>query len=425
MKVLVLGAGVVGTACAYYLCKAGHEVVVVDRQSGPALETSFGNAGGVCPGFAGPWAAPGMPLKVVRWLFESHAPLALRPQLDVQQWKWLAAFVGNCTAERFAINKARMQRIAHYSKACLVALREETGISYDNGNGGVLQIFQTEEELDGASRASKILESFNVRHRIVSAAESMAIEPALGKASVSLTGGLHLPDDETGDCHLFTTRLARRLSERGVTFQFDTTIRAILTERGAVTGVSTDRGVLRADRYVVAVATDAPALLRPIGIDVPIYPVKGYAVTAEIINESDAPRSSVMDEHSKVMVTRLGHRIRAAGIAEIGGYDRSAAPRQAASVLRAAKALFPEAADYGRVAYWAGLRPMTPDGPPYLGTTSLTNLLLNIGQGSNGWTQACGCGRIVADILDGRVPDIDLGGLTMDSRGSVASGLTR
>jgi D-amino-acid dehydrogenase len=425
MKVLVLGAGVIGTACAYYLCKAGHEVVVVDRQPGPALETSFGNAGGVCPGFAGPWAAPGMPLKVVRWLFESHAPLALRPQLDVQQWKWLAAFVGNCTAERFAINKARMQRIAHYSKACLVALREETGISYDNGNGGVLQIFQTEEELDGASRASKILESFNVRHRIVSAAESMAIEPGLTKASVSLTGGLHLPDDETGDCHLFTTRLARRLSERGVTFQFDTTIRAILTERDAVTGVSTDRGVLRADRYVVAVATDAPALLRPIGIDVPVYPVKGYAVTAEIINESEAPRSSVMDEHSKVMVTRLGHRIRTAGIAEIGGYDRSAAPRQAASVLRAAKALFPEAADYGRVAYWAGLRPMTPDGPPYLGTTSLTNLLLNIGQGSNGWTQACGCGRIVADILDGRVPDIDLGGLTMDSRGSVASGLTR
>jgi D-amino-acid dehydrogenase len=425
MKVLVLGAGVVGTACAYYLCKAGHEVVVVDRQPGPALETSFGNAGGVCPGFAGPWAAPGMPLKVVRWLFESHAPLALRPQLDVQQWKWLAAFVGNCTAERFAINKARMQRIAHYSKACLVALREETGISYDNGNGGVLQIFRTEEELDGAERASKILESFNVRHRIVSAAESMAIEPALAKASVSLTGGLHLPDDETGDCHLFTTRLARLLSERGVAFQFDTTIRAILTERGAVTGVSTDRGVLRADSYVVAVATDAPLLLRPIGIDVPVYPVKGYAVTAEIINESAAPRSSVMDEHSKVMATRLGHRIRAAGIAEIGGYDRSAAPRQAASVLRAVKALFPEAADYGRVAYWAGLRPMTPDGPPYLGTTSLTNLLLNIGQGSNGWTQACGCGRIVADILDGRVPDIDLGGLTMDSCSSVASGLRR
>ncbi len=367
MKVLVLGAGVIGTACAYYLSKAGHEVTVVDRQPGPALETSFGNAGGVCPGFAGPWAAPGMPLKVVRWLFESHAPLMLRPQLDVQQWKWLAAFVANCTAERFAINKARMQRIAHYSKACLVALREETGIVYDNGSGGVLQIFQTQEELDGAARAAKVLESFNVKHRIVSAAEAIAIEPALAKASISPVGGLHLPDDETGDCHLFTTRLARLLVERGVTFQFGTTIRAILIESGAVTGVDTDRGLLKSDSYVVALANEAPALLRPIGIDVPIYPAKGYAVTVDITNESSAPRSSVMDEHSKVMVTRLGDRIRAAGIAEIGGYDRSVMPHQAASVLHAVNALFPQAADYGRVAYWAGLRPMTPDGPPYLG----------------------------------------------------------
>jgi D-amino-acid dehydrogenase len=416
MKVLVLGAGVIGTACAYYLCKAGHEVTVVDRQPGPALETSFGNAGGVCPGFAGPWAAPGIPSKVVRWLFERHAPLILRPQLDVQQWKWLAAFVGNCTAERFAVNKARMQRIAHYSKACLVALREETGISYDNGSGGVLQIFQTEQELDGAARAAKVLVSFNVRHRIVSAIESIAIEPALANTSVSMVGGLHLPDDETGDCHLFTTRLARLLSERGVTFLFNTAVRAMLTERGAVSGVDTNRGLLRADSYVMALANDAPALLRPIGIDVPVYPAKGYAVTVDIADEGAAPRSSVMDEHSKVMVTRLGDRIRAAGLAEIGGYDRSVAPHQAASVLGAVKALFPEAADYERVAYWAGLRPMTPDGPPYLGPTSLANLLLNVGQGSNGWTQACGCGRIIADIMDGRVPDIDLGGLTIDGR---------
>jgi D-amino-acid dehydrogenase len=421
MKVLVLGAGVIGTACAYYLCKAGHEVTVVDRQPGPALETSFGNAGGVCPGFAGPWAAPGMPLKVVRWLFEKHAPLVLRPQFDLQQWKWLAAFVANCSAERFAINKARMQRIAHYSKACLVALREETGIVYDNGSGGVLQVFRTEEELEGAALAAKVLQSFNVRHRIVSAAESIAIEPALATASVSLTGGLHLPDDETGDCHLFTTRLAGLLAERGVTFQFGTTIRAIRTDGGTVTGVDTDHGLLRADSYVVALANDAPALLRPLGIDIPVYPAKGYALTAEISNESRAPRSSVMDEHSKVMVTRLGNRVRAAGIAEIGGYDRSVAPHQAASVLHAVKTLFPEAADYGRVVYWAGLRPMTPDGPPYLGATPLRNLLLNIGQGSNGWTQACGCGRIVADILDRRVPDIDLNGLTVASRGSASS----
>ncbi len=343
-------------------------------------------------------------------------------QLDVQQWKWLASFVANCTVERFAINKARMQRIAHYSKACLVALREETGIRYDNGSGGVLQIFQTQEELDGAARCKRF---WNVQRQASHrrAAEAIAIEPALAKASISPVGGLHLPDDETGDCHLFTTRLARLLVERGVAFQFGTTIRAILIESGAVTGVDTDRGLLKADSYVVALANEAPALLRPIGIDVPIYPAKGYAVTVDIINESSAPRSSVMDEHSKVMVTRLGDRIRAAGIAEIGGYDRSVTPHQAASVLHAVNALFPQAADYGRVAYWAGLRPMTPDGPPYLGATPLRNLLLNIGQGSNGWTQACGCGRIIADLVDRRAPDIDLAGLTMYRGDSVSSGL--
>jgi D-amino-acid dehydrogenase len=362
-----------------------------------------------------------MPLKVVRWLFKNQAPLMLRPQFDIQQWKWLASFVANCTAERFAINKARMQRIAHYSKACLVALREETGISYDNGSGGVLQIFQTEQELDGAGRAARLLESFNVRHRIVSAADAIAIEPALAKAAGSLTGALHLPDDETGDCHLFTTRLASLLLERGVTFRFDTVIRSIRAVSGNVLGVDTDHGLLQADRYVVALVNDAPALLRPLGIDIPVYPVKGYAVTAAITQESGAPRSSVMDEHSKVMVTRLGDRIRAAGVAEVGGYDRTVAPHRAAGVLQTVKALFPEAADYGRVAYWAGLRPMTPDGPPYLGATPLPNLLLNVGQGSNGWTQACGCGRIVADIVDRRVPDIDLSGLTLARRDSVSS----
>jgi D-amino-acid dehydrogenase len=416
MKILVLGAGVIGTACAHYLSKAGHEVTVIDRQPGPARETSFGNAGGVCPGFAGPWAAPGMPFKVARWLFAAHPPLVLRPQFDLQQWKWLASFVANCSPGKFAVNKARMQRIAHYSKACLVALRDETGIAYDNGTGGVLQVFQTAEELDGAARAAKVLASFNVSHRIVSPAEAIAIEPALSDASVALSGGLHLPDDETGDCHLFTTRLAQRLGETGVTFRFDTTIRALHTEGDAISGIETDRGVLQADRYVVALANDAPSLLRPLGIDLPIYPVKGYAITAEVSDTAMAPRSSVMDEHSKVMVTRLGNRVRAAGVAEIAGYDRRVAPDKAAGVMQTVEALFPRAADYSKVTYWAGLRPMTPDGAPYLGATKFNNLILNLGQGSNGWTQACGCGQIVADLIDRRAPAIDLDGLTLLGR---------
>lgn len=416
MKILVLGAGVIGTTCAHYLARDGHEVTVVDRQAGAALETSFANAGGVCPGFAGPWAAPGMPLKVLRWLFAGDAPLVLRPRLDRAQWRWLARFVGNCTAERFAHNKARMQRIAHYSKACLVALREESGIDYDHGGGGVLQIFRTEEEVEGGRRAAKVLESFDVAHRLVGPREVLAIEPALGVGMAKLAGGLHLPADETGDCYLFTTRLAERLKGQGVAFRYGTTVKGLMTGAGSVKGVVTDQGVLNADSYVVALANDAPALLKPLGIELPIYPVKGYAITLEKARVEHSPRSSVMDEHAKVMVTRLGSRLRAAGVAEIAGYDRSVSTRKAAGVLEAVRALFPLAGDYTGISYWSGLRPMTPDGPPYLGHTPFANLLLNVGQGSNGWTQACGCGRIIADLVSGRRPDINLDGMTLDGR---------
>jgi len=413
MKVLVLGAGVIGTTCAHYLSKAGHEVTVVDRQPGAGLETSFANAGGVCPSFAGPWAAPSMPLKVARWLFARHAPLMLRPRLDLNQWRWLAAFLRNCSAERFAHNKARMQRIAHYSKACLVALRQETGIAYDHGSGGVLQIFQTDEELEGGGRAAKVLTSFNVPHRLIDAREARRIESGLSDA-VPLAGALHLPADETGDCHLFTQKLAGRLRGRGVTFQFDTLIERLVVESDKLTGVATSRGMLSADVTIVALASEAPLLLRPLGIALPVYPVKGYAVTLPVAREEAAPRSSVMDEHSKVMITRLGSRLRAAGVAEVAGYDRTVAQDQCAAVERIARTLFPAAAAEARAEYWAGLRPMTPDGPPYLGRTPIDGLILNVGQGSNGWTQACGCGQIVADIVSGRTPEIDLDGFGFD-----------
>ncbi len=416
MKVLVLGAGVVGVTCAYYLSRDGHDVTVVDRQPGAALDTSFGNAGGICPGFAGPWAAPGMPSKVLRWLFRRQAPLVLRPRLDAAQWRWLVDFVRNCTAERFTRNKARMQRVAHYSKACLVKLHDETRIDYDHGTGGVLQIFRTEDEFESAHRAAKVLEQFEVQHRLVAREEVLKIEPALKSGNVTLSGGLHLPTDETGDCYLFTTRLAARMQAAGVTFRFATQVKAIATEGGRVSGIVSDRGVLTADRYVIAVANDAPALLKPLGIHLPIYPVKGYAITLEAVKPEFAPRSSVMDEHSKVMVTRLGTRLRAAGVAEIGGYDRSVNAANAAGVRDAARELFPLAGDYANVSYWAGLRPMTPDGAPYLGATPFDNLFLNLGQGSNGWTQACGGGRIVADLIGGREAEIDLDGLTLATR---------
>jgi len=417
MRVMVLGAGVIGTSCAYYLARAGHEVVVVDRQRGPALETSFANAGGICPGFAGPWAAPGLPLKVARWLFTRDAPVVLLPRLDPYQWRWLARFLRNCSAERFARNKARMQRIAHYSKACLTELITDTGIAFDHGEGGVLQLFRTEEELAGAEKSARVLTEFGIAHRVIDAQEVLTIEPALRNAAVKLAGGLHLPGDETGDCHKFTAALAELLRQRGVMFMFDTTVKRLLLEGTRVAGAATDRGTLEADAYLVALGSEAARILRPLGIDLPIHPVKGYSLTIDLDGSVPAPRSSVMDEHYKVMITRLGTRLRVAGIAEIGGFDVSIRPSGPATVLRSLRELFPQAASApgaSAAKAWAGLRPMTPDGPPYLGATRFANLFVNVGQGSNGWTQACGCGRVVADIVSGRGPDIDLEGFGVD-----------
>jgi D-amino-acid dehydrogenase len=410
--VLVLGAGVIGTTSAYYLARAGHEVTVVERQSGPALETSFANAGGICPGFAGPWAAPGMPGKIARWLFARHAPVALRPQLDPYQWRWLALFLKNCGAERFARNKARMQRIAHYSKACLTELRAETGLAFDHGSGGVLQLFRTEEELAGAAKATRVLEQFGVAHCLLDGKGVLAVEPALCNAAVTFAGGLHLSEDETGDCHKFTAALAELARPCGVTFRYDTRVTALRLDGSRITGVTTSAGRLDADAYVIALGSEAAAMLRSVGIDLPIYPVKGYSFTAELDADTLAPRSSVMDEHYKVMITRMGKRVRAAGVAEIGGYDLSIRRSGPETVLASLRELFPQIIPTAKP--WAGLRPMTPDGPPYLGATPINNLYVNVGQGSNGWTQACGCGRIVADIVSGRRPEIDMEGFGVD-----------
>jgi D-amino-acid dehydrogenase len=407
MRVAVLGAGVVGVTTAWYLTKQGHEVTLIERNDGPALETSFGNAGGVCPGFAGPWAAPGMPFKAFKWLFRSQAPLKWRPRAELHQWRWLAAFVRNCTPEAFAQNKARMQRMAHYSKACLVALREETGIAYDHATKGVLQVFATDDEMEGGGRAARVLQELGIPHRLVDAARMREIEPGLARSNVRLLGGLHLPDDETGDCHLFSVRLAELLRERGCEMRFGVSVTALARQGDRISHVETSAGPVVADAYVVATGPHARQLLRPLGIDVPVYPVKGYSMTCEITDADAAPRSSVMDEHSKVMATRLGSRLRAAGVAEIAGFD-DRIPDEAATALRdRVEALFPGAADYPSARFWCGFRPMTPDGPARLGQAGPRNLFLNVGHGSNGWTQACGTGRVVADLVSGRTPEIE------------------
>lgn len=402
MRILVIGAGVVGVTSAWYLTRDGHQVTVVESREGVGLETSFGNAGGVCPGFAGPWAAPGMPLKALKWMAKESAPLKVRARLDPAQWTWLARFVGNCTPERFAANKARMQTIAHFSKACLVALREETDIAYDHGTGGVLQIFATDEEAEGGAQSAGVLDTLGIEHQLLSPQEALAVEPALARSRETITGALRLPTDEVGDCHLFCKELAARAEAEGCHFLFDTPASSIVRIGNRVAGVETCNGRIDADAVVVATGPWASTLLAPLGIRVPIYPVKGYSLTCAITDTEAAPRSSVMDEHSKIMITRLGGRLRAAGVAELAGFD-PAMPVAALDGLRdRVAALFPDAADYATAGYWHGFRPMTPDGPSRVEKTRYGNLFLNVGHGSNGWTQACGTGRVLADIIAGR-----------------------
>lgn len=408
MRIIIVGAGVIGVTSAWYLTRAGHEVTVLERNSTVARETSFGNAGGVCPGFAGPWAAPGMPQKALKWMFQAQAPLKFRPRADVRQWIWLASFLRNCTAARFADNKSRMQRMAHYSKACLVALRQETGIRYDHGTGGVLQIFATQAEAEHGAAGARVLTKLGIEHRLLTRDEALEIEPGLAASDAPLTGGVHLLTDEVGDCHLFSQELAKLAQQEGCHFLFDQTVTALVPSNGKVTGVLTQSGLLEADAVVLATGPHAAALLKPLGIALPVYPVKGYSMTCDITDPALAPRSSVMDEHSKVMITRLGTRLRAAGVAEIAGFDKNPRPATLEALRARVTRLFPGAADYSQPTYWHGFRPMTPDGVARIGPTAYKNLYLNTGHGSNGWTQACGASRVLADMIDGRTPEIQV-----------------
>ena len=413
MKVLVLGAGVVGVATAHYLAEDGHEVTVVDRQNGPALETSAGNAGNVCPSYATPWAAPGMRGKALKWLFERDAPLEVHWRADAGQLGWMAAWLRNCSRRRFERNKQRMQRLSRYSLECLRALRTSTGIRYDETTQGILQLLRTNHELAAAVENTRILEAAGIPHKVLGPKGCIDVEPGLAHARVQFAGGLHLPADETGDCQLFTQALADHAGGRGVRYRFGTIADDLRIEGGRVKSVATSSGALSADRYVVALGWGAVRLLAPLGIRLPIQPVKGYSLTLPITRPDRAPRASVMDEHTKIAITRLGERVRAAGTAELGARLNDAPPERARKLVSCLKQLFPEAADFDRPQYWAGLRPMTPDGPPILGRTSVPNLFLNVGHGSQGWSMACGSGRIVADLVSGREPPIDLDGLTL------------
>ena len=413
VKVVVLGGGVIGVTTAYYLADAGHEVTVVDRQPGPALETSFANAGEVSPGYASPWAGPGVPIKAIKWLLMKHGPLVIRPKLDPAMWRWLIKLLRNCTSRRYAVNKSRMIPLAEYSRDCLRALRAKEAIHYDERSQGTLQLFRAQAQLDGTTDDIAVLKQYGVPYEVLDREGCVGAEPALAAVKQRIAGGLRLPQDETGDCHMFTQALAVRAADLGVQFRLGTTIDHLEADVTGITGVATSAGLLQADAYVVALGSWSPLLLKPLGIPIPVYPVKGYSITVPIRDPLAAPLSTVMDESYKVAITRLGERIRVGGTAEVSGYSTRLYAARRATLDHSLTDLFPRGGDLDQATFWSGLRPMTPDGPPVIGATRYANLHLNTGHGTLGWTMACGSGRVLADLMSGRKPEIDTAALAL------------
>ncbi|MGF6369561.1 D-amino-acid dehydrogenase [Paraburkholderia sp. RAU6.4a] len=405
MRVVVLGSGVVGVTSAYYLARAGHEVTVIDREAGPALETSFANAGQISPGYASPWAAPGVPLKAVKWMFQKHAPLAIRVDGTAFQLQWMWQMLQNCTAPRYAVNKGRMVRLAEYSRDCLQALRADTGIEYEGRTGGTLQVFRTQQQFDGAAKDIAVLQEANVPYELLTADELAKAEPALAAVSHKLAGGLRLPGDETGDCQMFTTRLAALAEELGVKFRYNTSIDALAMAGGRIAGVQCGSELVRADSFVVALGSYSTRFLDGI-VKLPVYPLKGYSITAPIVDAAAAPVSTVLDETYKIAITRFDDRIRVGGMAEIVGFDKSLRQARRETLELSVNDLFPGGGDTSKATFWSGLRPMTPDGTPIVGRTPVPNLFLNTGHGTLGWTMSCGSGQLLADLMSGKQPAI-------------------
>lgn len=422
MNIIVLGSGVIGTTTAYYLARQGAQVTVVDRQAGPADETSYANAGQVSPGYSTPWAAPGIPTKALKWLFQKHAPLALRVDGSLWQWRWMAAMLANCTTGRYAVNKERMLRLAEYSRDCLRGLRDDTGIQYEQRTQGTLQLFRTDGQLEAARRDIAVLEEVGVPYELLDRAGLPSAEPALARSLDKLSGGLRLPNDETGDCRRFTQALAELSAGLGVQFRFGQTVDGLLLEQGRINGVRIGGEVLKADAYVAAFGSYTRDFLAPLGLDLPVYPVKGYSITVPMTDAAASPVSTVLDETYKIAITRFDKRIRVGGMAELAGFDLRLNPQRRATLEMVVQDLYPGCGDVAAAEFWTGLRPMTPDSTPIVGATRYDNLFLNTGHGTLGWTMACGSGKLTADLVMGRQPAIRADDLALSRYGRRAGG---
>ena len=412
MRVIVLGSGVIGVASAYYLAQQGASVTVLDRQAGPAEETSFGNAGQISPGYSTPWAAPGIPFKAVKWMFQHHAPLAINMDGSMWQLQWMAQMLKNCNPQSYAINKERMTRVAEYSRDCLRDLRKATGIHYENRSKGTLQVFRNEAQLEAVQRDIQVLKECGVDYELLLKEDLAKVEPALAFAQDKLVGGLHLPNDETGDCYLFTNALANLAKDMGVDFKFNQSVEKLVVEGNEIKGVVVDGKVLTADRYVLAFGSYSRDFLKPLNLDLPVYPVKGYSLTIPIVDPAFSPQSTVLDETYKIAITRFDERIRVGGMAELSGFNHGLNENRRATLQMVTQDLFP-GGDMQQATFWTGLRPMTPDSTPIIGATRFSNLFLNTGHGTLGWTMACGSGKLISDLVLNHKTDINTEGLSI------------
>jgi len=408
VKIIVLGAGVVGVSAAWYLADAGHEVSVLERRAEAGLETSFANGGQISASHAEPWAKPAVIPKMLRWLGREDAPLLFRPRADWAQWAWGLRFLRECMPGRFEQHSRALAGLAAYSRESLRALRSSTGIRYDELARGILHFATSERDFEALARHTEAMRALGVERQVKTAAECVTLEPALKDSRHPVVGGIYDPKDESGDAHRFTQELARLAAARGVAFRFSTAIQAIEAAGDAVTGVRLESERVSADAYVVSLGSYSPLLLAPLGIRIPVYPLKGYSITLPLgpAEQAAAPTVSLTDEAAKIVISRLGNRLRAAGTAELAGYDTSINPVRCAAITHRIRELFPALGGITAVQTWTGLRPATPNNVPVIGKTKLRNLYLNTGHGTLGWTLACGSASVIADVISGARPQV-------------------
>lgn len=413
MQVLVMGGGVIGITSAYYLQQQGFAVTLLESNNELATGASFANAGQLSADYATPWAAPGIPLQAIKWLFQADAPLAISLTADWRQYQWLWQALRNCNSRSYQLNKERMLALARYSRQCMAELCRNTELEFSWRQQGLTQLFRSRRQLRQARRDLQVLEQAAIEHRLLQGEQLLEVEPALAGSMHLLAGGLHLPADQTGDCHQFCQQLAQLFIRAGGKIRLATRARDFAVTGDRVAGVYTDAELLRADHYVMAAGYNSVDLLRQLGIRVPVYPLKGYSLTYAILDAAAAPASTVLDESYKIAITRLGNRIRLGGMAELRGADSSLPQQRRRTLQLVADDLYPHAGDSSAAQFWSGLRPSTPDSVPIVGRSSYANLWLNIGHGTLGWTMACGSAQYLTDLIADRPAAFAASGLDM------------